>query len=77
MKRREFLFSTGAASLGASLFPFRASAASFQESPKVLYFTRNVGFEHSSVHREGDRLSHSEKVLVDKVNGLFPSTHTP
>jgi uncharacterized protein len=65
MKRREFLLSTGAATLGASLFPFRASAASFQGSPKVLYFTRSVGYEHSAVRREGDELSHSEKILVD------------
>ena len=65
MKRREFLLSTGTAALGASLFPFRSSAASFQGGPKVLFFTRNVGFEHSVVHREGDKLSHAEKILVE------------
>jgi hypothetical protein len=65
MKRREFLFSTSAAALGASLLPFRASAASFQGNPKVLYYTRSVGFEHSPVHREGDELGHSEKILVE------------
>jgi type 1 glutamine amidotransferase len=65
MKRRDFLLSTGAAALGASLFPLRASAASFQGTPKVLYFSRSVGFEHSAVHREGDQLSYSEKTLID------------
>ena len=65
MKRREFLFSTSAAALGASLLPFRASAASFQGSPKILYYTRSVGFEHSPVHREGGKLSHSERILVE------------
>ena len=39
---------------------------------RVLYFTRSAGFEHSVVHREGDQLSHSEKVLseIAKSAGL-------
>lgn len=34
------------------------------ESPRVLFFTRNVGYEHSVVHRDGDRLSLAEEVLT-------------
>jgi hypothetical protein len=31
---------------------------------RALYFTKSAGFEHSVVKREGDRLSHSERILT-------------
>ena len=64
MKRRDFLLSTVAVALGASALPLRRAVAALQKKPKVLYFTRSVGFEHSAVRRNGDQLSHSEKTLI-------------
>ena len=49
MKRREFVLSTGAAALGVSLFPFRRITAAVTRAPKILYFTRSAGYEHSAV----------------------------
>jgi hypothetical protein len=65
MRRREFLLSTGAGALGLSTLSFGRAAAARLKKPKILYFTRSRGFEHSPVHREGDQLSHSEKVLKE------------
>ena len=65
MKRREMLKATSLAALGLSAFPLRWVAAAEPKKQKVLYFTRSAGFEHSVVHREGDQLSHSERVLTE------------
>jgi type 1 glutamine amidotransferase len=64
MKRREMLKAASLAALGLSAFPLRWAAAE-EKKQKVLYFTRSAGFEHSVVHREGDQLAHSEKVLTE------------
>ena len=63
MDRRELLKLTSGALLGwrGSL----ARAASGGRSPKVLYFTRSAGFEHSVVKRQNGQLAHSEKCLID------------
>jgi type 1 glutamine amidotransferase len=65
MKRREMLVATGSVVLGASLFPLRWVPAADRKPQRVLYFTRNVGFYHSVVQRQGDGLSHSERILVE------------
>jgi len=65
MKRRDMLLTTGAAFVGLSAFPLRWAGAAQKKNPKVLYFTRSVGFEHSVVGRRGDELSHSEKILTE------------
>jgi len=65
MRRREMLLTSGAAVLGLSSFPFDWAAAAEEKKQKVLYFTRSVQFEHSVVHRPGDELSHSEKILTE------------
>lgn len=63
MKRRDALKLAGAAALGGwALPPGRAAAG---PKPKLLYFTRSAGFEHSVVKREGGALSHSERVLQE------------
>jgi type 1 glutamine amidotransferase len=64
MKRREMLKAASLAALGLSAFPLRWAAAE-EKKQKVLYFTRSAGFEHSVVHREGDQLAHSERVLTE------------
>jgi type 1 glutamine amidotransferase len=70
VKRREMLKLTGAAVLGLSALPARWAAAGEKEGgekkPKILYFTRSVGFEHSVVKRQGDKLSFSERIMVEK-----------
>lgn len=65
MRRREFMLSAGAAALGLSAFPFRRSAAVGLVKPKVLYFTRSAGFEHSPVKPLDGGLSFSEKVMIE------------
>jgi type 1 glutamine amidotransferase len=72
MKRREMLLATGAAALGLSMFPLGWTRASSRKKQKILYFTRSVGFEHSPVHRQGDQLSLSEKLMTElgEKNGV-------
>jgi type 1 glutamine amidotransferase len=65
MKRREFILTTGAVALGLSASPLRRAFAGQPKKPKILYFTRSKGFEHGPVHREGDSLSHSEKIMME------------
>ena len=65
MKRREMLLATGAAALGLSMFPLGLTRAANRKAQKILYFTRSVGFEHSPVHRNGDELSFSEKLITE------------
>jgi type 1 glutamine amidotransferase len=64
MNRREMLATTGAAALGWS-FPLGWSAADDAPMRKILMFTRSQGFEHSTIKRTGDKLSHSEQILTD------------
>ena len=64
MKRREMLKTTGLALAGAAL-PMRWLAAAQTQRPKVLYFTRSAGFEHSVVRRPEGQLSHSERIMVE------------
>jgi hypothetical protein len=65
MKRRDFLLSTGAATLGLSAFSACRIFGQEKKRQRVLYFTRSAGFEHSVVKRKGKELSHSEKVLTE------------
>jgi len=64
MKRREMLKAASAAAIGCA-FPFGWTRAAEQKKQRVLYFTRSAGFEHSVVRRQGDELSHSEKILIE------------
>ncbi len=65
MKRRDMLRTSAGVALGAATFPWRWGGAGERVKQKVLYFTRNVGYYHSVVQRQGDALSHSERALVD------------
>jgi len=65
MRRRE-LFSLGAAAVvGASAAAVSPAGAAGRANRRLLYFTRCVGYEHEVVHREGDELSLSEKLLSE------------
>lgn len=65
MKRREMLITSGAAIVGASMFPLGWTAAADKKKQKVLFFTRSAGFEHSAIQRKGGELGFAEKVLIE------------
>jgi type 1 glutamine amidotransferase len=51
-------------------FPLLPVSAADGRRKRVLYFTRNVGFYHSVVQRQGDALSHSERALKEMAAGV-------
>ncbi len=61
LNRRQLLQTTGAAVLGSTAIA-RASVA---QAPKILFFTKSVGFEHSVVRRGGDELAHAERIFLE------------
>jgi len=65
MRRREFMLAAGAAALGLSTFPLRRAAAAGAKKPKILYFTRSAGYEHSAVAPVDGGPSISEKVMTE------------
>lgn len=71
MKRRELLIA-GAGAFALSTLPWRPATAAEAKSRKLLMFTKSAGFEHSSIHRDGDKLAHAEQVLIDlgKQHGI-------
>src|SRR4051812_7861314 len=65
LNRRQMLFATGAALLGAPSMR-RALAADTQGSPKkVLFFTKSSGFQHPVIARKDDKLSLAERILTE------------
>lgn len=62
MLRRQVLRLAPAALFGTS---FHAGAQAPGRKPRILYFTRSAGFEHSVVKRMGTALSHSERILTE------------
>src|ERR1051325_3318932 len=67
INRRQLLQSAAFAglSLAVSPFPFARALAADGQRKKVLFFTKSSGFEHSSIKRKGDQLSHAEMILTD------------
>jgi uncharacterized protein len=59
MLRRNILRLAPGAILAAAM-PARSAG-----KPRILYFTRSAGFEHSVVKRSGAALSHSEKIMME------------
>jgi type 1 glutamine amidotransferase len=70
VSRRQVLIASGAALLGPAVAA-RLRAGSLAPK-KVLFFTKSSGFEHSAIHRDGDKLGYAEKVLQDvgKTHGF-------
>ena len=68
MKRRDMLINASATMLGLSTFPLRWAVGQEEKKPKLLYFTRSVGFEHSVVRPGPDGLSHSGKIMIELGN---------
>ena len=65
MKRREMLLATGLTALGLSQLPFGRAAAADKPKRKLLMFTKSGEFEHSVAKRDGDKLSHNERIMTD------------
>ncbi|HUY93398.1 MAG TPA: ThuA domain-containing protein [Pirellulales bacterium] len=65
MKRREMLLATGLTALGLSQFTWGRAAAADKPKRKLLMFTKSAGFEHSVAKRDGDKLSHNERIMTD------------
>ena len=63
--RREMLFASGAALMGAGPLLGRSLGANRAETPKVLFFTKSSGYEHSVIARKNGQLSHAEKILTE------------
>ncbi len=75
MKRRDLLQSAALSGLCLTGFPLGFSLAQEntavgKNKKRVLFFTRNVGFEHSVVHRSGDKLSFAEQQMTTLLNGV-------
>ncbi len=70
MRRREFLCAASAAIPGMGAFPLGHTARAAAKTDRLLYYTRSVGFEHSVVRRQGEKPSHSERVLAELARRL-------
>jgi type 1 glutamine amidotransferase len=69
--RRQLIFALAAALVAPTVV--RTAAAADKDTPKkVLFFTKSSGFPHSVVKRDGDELSHAEKILIKigKAHGI-------
>src|SRR3954451_16457328 len=65
LNRRQMLFATGAALLGAPAMR-RVLAQDTKGSPKkVLFFTKSSGFQHSVIERKEGKLSLAERILTE------------
>lgn len=75
MKRRDLLRSAALSGICLSGFPLDSSLAPWNireriDKQRVLFFTRNVGFEHSVVHRVGKELSFAEQQITKLLSGV-------
>ncbi|GAG03205.1 unnamed protein product, partial [marine sediment metagenome] len=59
------MLAAGAAALRLSTFPFRRAGAARLKTPKILYFTRSAGYEHSAVAPIDGGPSVSEKAITE------------
>ena len=64
LNRRQMLFASGAALMGAGPLVGRSFGASRAATPKVLFFTKSSGYQHSVITRKDGQLSHAEKLLT-------------
>lgn len=71
LNRRQMLFASGAALLGADALK-NVVAAQQGETKKILFFTKSSGFQHSVINRQGSETSHAERILTEigKANGF-------
>ena len=65
ISRREMLTTTSTAALASIVWPATNTLATDDAGKRVLMFTRSAGYQHSVIRREGDQLSHAERVLTE------------
>jgi len=65
LTRRQMIFRTGTAAIGASLAGLPWPAPAETNPRKVLFFSKSSGFEHSVIKRTGDQPSLVERILTD------------
>ena len=63
--RRDLLKASAALAAASPFFSKTLSAARTQNRPKILFFTKSSGFEHSVVKREGESPAYAERVLKE------------
>lgn len=63
--RREWLSSASALAAVSPFFSRSLSLAQTIKRPRVLFFTKSSGFEHSVVKRKGDSPAYAERVLTE------------
>ena len=63
LNRRDMMAASGAAVL--SSMAWSEAGAAEEARKRVLMFTRSAGYQHSVIKREGDQLSHAERVLTE------------
>ena len=63
--RRDLLKASAALAAASPFFAKTLSAAPAQNRPKILFFTKSAGFEHSVVKREGESPAYAERVLKE------------
>ncbi len=66
LNRRRMLLAAGAGLVGLSSGVMGRLRAGEQGATKrILFFTKSSGFEHSVIKRDGDKLGHAERILVE------------
>ena len=76
MKRRDLLRSAALSGICLGGFPLGffpplpQNTNQRTDKQRVLFFTRNVGFEHAVVRRTGNKLSFAEQQLTELLNGV-------
>jgi len=63
--RRQAMRQLGAAGLGLMLEPTLNLFGKEKPRRKILFFTKSSGYEHSSIKRNGNQLSHAERILTE------------
>jgi uncharacterized protein len=63
--RRQAMRQLGAAGLGLMLDHALNLFGKEKSRRKILFFTKSSGYEHSSIKRKGNALSHAERILTD------------
>lgn len=64
LNRRQALLSIGASLFLPSALSMSRAAAS-GKTPRVLFFTKSSGFQHSVITRKDDQLGHAERILTN------------
>jgi len=63
--RRQAIHRMSAAGLGLMLDPALNLLGKNSPRRRILFFTKSSGYEHSSIKRNGNELSHAERILTE------------